>query len=162
MNTDETRIIDTYLICTVGRETFGIPIARVTDIIELQEITKIPDMPGYVSGVIDLRGQVIPILDMRLRLGMEAKEYDDRTVIVVVSSNRGLSGFTVDTVSEVQDFAREEIDSPPRFHGEGFGGYLSGIGKMEERVVMLLEMGRLLGDEEELVTATASAQDLEA
>src|SRR6056297_985281 len=101
---DEDEVLDTkYLMCKLGNEVFGIDIQHVTDIIELQRITEVPDMPPYVKGVINLRGQVIPIIDLRLRFNMEERGYDDRTVITVVKIDDLSIGFIVDTATEVQE-----------------------------------------------------------
>ncbi|MFO7730334.1 MAG: chemotaxis protein CheW, partial [Spirochaetia bacterium] len=79
--TDDEIQENKFLMCKIGNETYGIDIQHVTDIIEMQRITEVPDMPEYVRGVINLRGNVIPVIDMRLRFGMDSKEFDDRTVI---------------------------------------------------------------------------------
>ena len=106
-------------------------------------------MPDYVQGVINLRGNVIPVIDLRLRFGMEAKEYDDRTVITVVDINDFSIGFIVDTATEVQDIPEKNIDPAPQFlTGEKENMYLAVLGKLEEKVVILLDIEKLVGQEE--------------
>jgi purine-binding chemotaxis protein CheW len=138
-----------YLMCKLGNEVYGIDISYVTDIIELQTITEVPDMPDYVRGVINLRGQVIPVIDLRLRFHMEGREYDDRTVITVVNIRDTSIGFIVDTATEVQDIPGSNIDPPPSFQGgEERNAYISGLGKIEEQVIILLDVESLIHHEE--------------
>jgi purine-binding chemotaxis protein CheW len=137
-----------YLLCKLGNEVYGINITYVTDIIELQEITEVPDMPEYVKGVINLRGNVIPVIDLRLRFGMEAREYDDRTVITVVKIEESSIGFIVDTATEVEDIPEKNIDPPPTFQQSGKKKqYISGLGKTEDKVIILLDLETLVGQE---------------
>src|SRR6056297_3949646 len=133
---DEDEIQETkFLMCKLGNEVFGIDIAHVTDIIELQKITEVPDMPEYVRGVINLRGQVIPVIDLRLRFRMEPREYDDRTVITVVKIKDNSIGFIIDTATEVQDIPEKNVDPPPKFQGDAAKRkYVSGLGKVEKEV----------------------------
>lgn len=138
-----------YLMCKLGNEVYGIDIQHVTDIIELQKITEVPDMPPYVKGVINLRGQVIPVIDLRLRFKMEAREYDDRTVITVVQMQNNSIGFIVDTATEVQEIPEKNIDPPPKFQGEeAKQKFILGLGKIESEVIILLDMGKLVGEAE--------------
>jgi purine-binding chemotaxis protein CheW len=147
-----------YLLCKLGNEVYGINIIYVTDIIELQEITEVPDMPEYVQGVINLRGNVIPVIDLRLRFGMEPREYDDRTVITVVKIDESSVGFIVDTATEVQDIPEKDIDPPPTFRKSGAGTqYISGLGKTEEKVIILLDLQSLMV-QEDLESMHAEAQ----
>jgi purine-binding chemotaxis protein CheW len=138
-----------YLMCKLGEEIFGIDIRYITDIIELEKITAIPDVPGYVRGVINLRGQVIPIIDIRLRFNMEERSYDDRTVITVVNIHDRSVGFVVDTATEVQDIYKQDISPPPEFRARaGKEQYINGLGKFEDQVVILLDMEKLVGEKE--------------
>jgi len=146
-----------YLMCKLGAETFGIDISHVTDIIEVQKITAVPDLPEYVQGVINLRGRVIPIIDLRLRFAMDKRDYDDRTVITVVDI-RGISiGFLVETATEVLDIPEKDIDPPPRFAGNGEReNYISGLGKTGEEVTIILDMAKLVsGEELDILTRAA-------
>ena len=119
----------------------------------MQKITEVPDMPEYIKGVINLRGRVIPVMNLRLRFGMEEKEYDDRTCIVVVEVDKSSMGFIVDTVAEVFDIPEVDIEPSPSFkENNGRGHYISGIGKVENRVTILID-SRLILQEKEHVTA---------
>lgn len=139
-----------YLLCKLGAEVYGVDISVVTDIIELQKITAIPDMPDYVKGVINLRGQVIPVIDLRLRFLMEERIYDDRTVITVVKLKGRSIGLIVDTTTEVQDILHKDISPAPNFHRDKDAArqFVSGLGKLGEQVVIILDMLRLIDSEE--------------
>jgi purine-binding chemotaxis protein CheW len=147
--TDEDVQENKYLLCRLGDENYGIAIRYVTDIIELQEITEVPDMPEYVQGVINLRGNVIPVIDLRIRFGMEPREYDDRTVITVVNIEDYSIGFIVDTVTEVQDIPEQQIDPAPNFSSSAEQEkYIAGLGKTEEQVIILLDIEKLTARKE--------------
>jgi purine-binding chemotaxis protein CheW len=144
---DDEVLENKYLMCKLGNEVYGIDIKHVTDIIELQKITEVPDMPDYVKGVINLRGQVIPVIDMRLRFKMQEREYDDRTVITVVQIQDNSIGFIIDTATEVQDIPEKDIDPPPKFQGdESKQKYIFGLGKVESDVIILLDIEKLVGE----------------
>lgn len=147
--TDDEIHENKFLMCKIGKEIYGIDIQHVTDIIELQRITEVPDMPGYVKGVINLRGNVIPVIDMRLRFGMDSKELDDRTVITVVNIKNYSIGFIVDTATEVQDIPEKNIDPTPTFQeSREKNKYIAGLGKHDDQVIILLDMEKLVGREE--------------
>ena len=147
--TDDEVQENKFLMCKLGNEMYGIDISHVTDIIELQKITEVPDMPEYVRGVINLRGQVIPVIDLRLRFRMEPREYDDRTVITVVQIRDASIGFIIDTATEVQDIPEKDIDPAPSFHGnEEKQKYVAGLGKVGEQVTILLDVDKLVEEGE--------------
>ncbi len=138
-----------FLLFRLGEEVYGINIMSVTDIIEIQKITEVPEMPNYIRGVINLRGQVIPVMDLRLRFRMEFREYDDRTCIIIVSINDNPLGFIVDTVSEVQDIAQKHIDPAPSFKSDSSkDDYILGLGKIEDEVRILLDVEKIARQEE--------------
>lgn len=146
---EEDTLANKYLLFNLGRESYGIGIANVTDIIEMQKITDVPDMPKFVRGVINLRGKVIPVIDLRIRFGLEEREYDDRTCIIIVHIHGASLGFIVDTVSEVHEILPKNIDPPPSFKGGGLKErYISGLGKIGEEVKILLDVDRILKEEE--------------
>lgn len=138
-----------YLFFRIGKESYGIGIRHIIEIIELQKISAVPDMPRYVKGVINLRGKVIPIVDLRLRFDIEERAYDDRTCIVVSELDRVLIGFVVDTVEEVLEITEANIEPPPRFKTvSGRERYISGMGKVGEAVKILLDVERIIREEE--------------
>ena len=149
VETEDEVLENKYLMCKLGNEVYGIDIQHVTDIIELQKITEVPDMPPYVKGVINLRGQVIPVIDLRLRFRMEERAYDDRTVITVVQIRNNSIGFIIDTATEVQDIPEKDIDPPPKFQGEeAKQKYIFGLGKIDSEVIILLDIEKLMGEAE--------------
>jgi len=133
-----------YLTFKVGDEEYGIDIRNVTEIIGIQNITELPDTPPYVKGVINLRGKVIPVVDVRLRFHIEELAYNDRTCIVVVNMNEMSVGLIVDTVSEVMDIPAENIESPPRVSSKSGSMYIQGFGKVGDDVKILLDTQKLL------------------
>lgn len=130
----------TFEIANVG---YGIEICHVIEIIGVQEVTKVPNFPSYVIGVINLRGKVIPIIDVRNRFGMEHREYDDRTCIIVVNVGDVLTGMVVDKVSEVVTISPEKIEPAPKTGAES-SLYVQGLGKIGDQVLVLLKVAALL------------------
>lgn len=138
-----------YLFFRISKESYGIGIRHIIEIIELQAISSVPDMPSYVRGVINLRGKVIPIVDLRLRFGMEERVYDDRTCIIVTDIDKVLIGFIVDTVEEVMEILENAIEPPPRFKSaSGHERYISGMGKVGNSVKILIDVEKIVRDEE--------------
>jgi purine-binding chemotaxis protein CheW len=140
---------DKYLTFVISKEDYGIEIRYVTEIIGIQEITDVPDMPNYVKGVINLRGKVIPVMDVRLRFGVEERLYDDRTCIVVININEQPVGLIVDRVLDVLDIQKSEIEPPPRMRKGMSNRFVQGMGKSGDHVKILLNANKLLFDEEE-------------
>ncbi len=142
---------DKYLTFAIGQEDFGIEIRYVTEINGIQGITVVPDMPHYVKGVINLRGKVIPVMDIRLRFGVDERSYDDRTCIIVININEQPVGLIVDRVLEVLDIQKSEIEPPPIMKKGKSNRFIHGMGKVGDQVKMLLNANKLLFDEEEIV-----------
>ena len=146
---EETSLTDKYLLFNLGNEEYGIDISRVTGIEELQKITRVPDMPEYMKGVINLRGRVIPVIDLRLRFGMEERAYDDRTCIIVCDVQDMTIGLIVDTVTVVSDIEERDIEPPPSFKTEsGKERYISGLARIDDEVKILLNVEKILKEEE--------------
>jgi purine-binding chemotaxis protein CheW len=145
---DEDTQKDKYLTFTVGKEDYGIEITHVTEIIGVQKITDVPDMPAYIKGVINLRGKVIPVIDVRLRFRMPEREYDDRTCTVVVSVNGTPIGLVVDTVKEVVDIPENQIELPPEVAESSTQRYIKGLGKIGDDVKILLDVEKLVRNED--------------
>jgi len=138
-----------YLTFRLGEEEYGIAIKFVKEIIGIQKITNVPKVPDYFKGIINLRGLVIPVLDVRLRIGQDFKEYDDRTCIIVIETSSHLVGLIVDSVSEVLSINDEDISSIP----EGFSqNYLMGIGKTSTGVKLLIDCDKLLQNDLEVLS----------
>ncbi len=141
-----------YLTFTLDEEEYGIGILKVKEIIGMMDITSVPRTPEFVKGVINLRGKVIPIVDLRLKFGMEAIPYSERTCIIVVEidSNEAtvLIGIVVDAVSEVLNVNEEEIEDAPAFGTKLDTDYILGMAKMEGGVKILLNIDKVLSTKE--------------
>ncbi len=141
-----------YLTFLLGEEDYGISIVEVKEIIGIMQITHIPKMAEYVKGVINLRGKIIPVVDLRIKFGLEEREYDDRTCIIVgeVLSEEGvrLIGFIVDEVSEVLDILPQNMEKISEYASEQSQEFLKGLGKVNDKVVMLLDCGSIFGDDD--------------
>ena len=136
-----------FLTFFLGREEYGIEILKVREIIGLMDITSVPRTPEAVLGVINLRGKVIPVIDLRLKFGMPSVERTEETCIIVVEAGELEMGAVVDKVSEVSDIASDEIEATPSFGEEVNTDYILGMGKTEGRVKLLLDIDRALKTE---------------
>jgi len=143
---DEDTQQDKFLTFVLHQEEYAVEIRYVTEIIGIQNITGVPDMPAYIKGVINLRGKVIPVMDVRLRFGLEERAYDDRTCIVVICVKDHLVGLIVDSVSEVLDIPKENVEPPPKGTSGETSRFIQGMGKVGERVIMILNASQLLFD----------------
>jgi len=140
---------DKFLTFSLGTEVYGIEIKFVTEIIGMQFVTEIPDLPEYVKGIINLRGKIIPVIDVRLRFKKVYREYNDRTCIVVVDIKDVTVGLIVDAVDEVLIIGEQEIVLPPQFdNGSYHQHFIKGIGKVGKDVKLILDSDRLLSDNE--------------
>ncbi|MDR3211303.1 MAG: chemotaxis protein CheW [Planctomycetota bacterium] len=152
---DEDALKDRYLTFHLGDEDYGLEIRHVTEIISIQKITDVPDLPDFVKGVINLRGQVIPTLDLRLRFGLPAKDYDERTCVIITRMNDIPVGIIVDTVNEVMNIPSETISPPPSVQKGAAHRFVEGLGRVGDSVKILLNAEKLLhGDELELLEAS--------
>ena len=141
---DEDTQKDKFLTFKVGTEEYGLEICYVTEIIGIQKITEVPDMPDFVKGVINLRGKVIPVMDVRRRFKLEDREYDEKTCIVVVNVEDSSVGLVVDTVEEVADIPENQIEPPPNVTGGNKQLFIQGLGKMGDQVKIILNADKLL------------------
>lgn len=138
-----------YLTFTLGTEEYGIVITKVREIIGIMEITAVPHTPDFIKGVINLRGRVIPIIELRMKFGMELKEYDDRTCIIVVDvpgpNGTVQVGMLVDSVSEVINIASQDIEPPPDFGVATDAENIIGMGKIKGQLKILLDVDQVIG-----------------
>lgn len=132
----------------LGSEEYGVHIMKVQEIIRIQEITRVPQMLSFIEGVINLRGNVIPVIDLRKRFEMEARPHDDDTRIVIVNVAGRVLGVVVDQVLEVLRISSDQIDPPPPIIAGLGKEYLQGVGKLNERLLILLDLDRVLSAEE--------------
>ena len=144
-----------FLIFSVGKEDYGIEIRFVTEIIGIQDITEVPELPNYVKGIINLRGKIIPVMDVRLRFKREPKEYNDRTCIIIIDIKDISVGLIVDKVCEVLTIEEENVVPPPDIKAGFHNRYVKGIGKVGSEVKLLLDCDKLLNDDE--ITGMAEA-----
>lgn len=143
----EDTLKDRFLTFRIDGESYGIEIMFVTEIINLQPITKVPELPEYIMGITNLRGKIIPVMDVRLRFKKAYREYNDRTCVIVIDINDTSIGLIVDSVSEVLTIPEEEIVPPPEFNKTS-NKFIKGIGKVEGGVKLLIDCNRLLDEEE--------------
>lgn len=144
LDDEEDNIDNTYLTFNVAEEEYAVHVRHVTEIVRLQKSFAVPDVPTYIRGVINLRGKVIPLLDVRTRFGLAEAEYSDRTVIVVLEVGETATGLVVDGVSEVAEITPENIDTKAALGRERNGSLVSGMGKRAERVSFILDVPYLL------------------
>ncbi|HAN09618.1 MAG TPA: chemotaxis protein CheW [Clostridiales bacterium] len=137
-----------FLTFAIGHEYFGIEIQYVKEIIGIQPVIEVPEVPNYVKGIINLRGSIIPVIDVRLKFKKEFLEYNDRTCIIVIEIKNILIGLIVDQVAEVLKIADENIVSPPDFKTGFHQKYIKGLGKVGNEVKLLLDCEMILDEDE--------------
>ena len=141
-----------YLTFKLSAEEYGLEILKVQEIIKMMEITQVPRTPDFVRGVINLRGKVIPVVDLRLKFGMEAKDTTDKTCVIVVQVRRNdasvTMGIIVDEVSEVLDIATGEIEAAPSFGANVDTRFILGMAKTKGGVKILLDINKVLASDE--------------
>jgi purine-binding chemotaxis protein CheW len=137
-----------YLVFSLGNEEYALAARYVSEIVGMQHITVVPNLDRHVRGVINLRGKVIPVVDTRLRFGLEAREYDDRTCIILTQDDEyGMTGLIVDAVVEVADIHEEQISPPPKTIKGSRSRYIQGMARQTENVRMILDLRSILDDE---------------
>ena len=144
----------------VGDEEYGLDILRVKEVIRIREISRLPKAPSFVKGIINLRGDVIPIIDLRDKFGLEHKEYTAMTRVIVVDVEEKLVGMVVDAASQVVRIPADQIDPPPPLVGGLSAEYIRGIGKLDESLVILLRIDKILSTEEKLELEKLEEQQL--
>ncbi len=144
---NEVRILQ-LVTFKLGSEEFGVDILKVQEINRMMNITKIPNAPTFVEGVINLRGKIIPIVDLRKRLGFKDKAYDKSTRIIVVELDGLVLGFIVDSVSEVLRVPDNTVEPPPSMVAGIESEYIEGVGKLDDRLLILLELKKIFSSPE--------------
>lgn len=143
-----------FLTFTLGNEEYGVPVLKVREIIKVMDITQVPQVPPHVLGVINLRGKVIPVIDLRRKFGFAATEYTERTCIIVADVElapvRVMMGIVVDSVSEVLNVSDAEMEETPDFGGRATTDYILGLAKVKGTVKILLDLDRVLGSDGQL------------
>lgn len=146
-----------FLTFFLGQEEYAIEILKVQEIIGLMTITPVPKMPDYIRGVLNLRGKIVPVMNLRTRFGLEEIEDTDETCIIVIQQGQYLMGILVDKVSEVVDIETEDIEDVPSVGVAEQSEYLAGIGKVKDSVKMILEVHKVLFDVPDVVMESQSA-----
>ncbi len=144
--THEETIQDRYLTFLLGDQFFGVPISDVVQIIGMQPITTVPEFPTYAKGIINLRGSILPVIDLNLRFGRDETQYSERTCIIVIGIRSYHVGFIVDAVDEVCDIAEQDIQPPPSMGKHKTSDYISGIGRHAQGVTLLLNTQNVLSE----------------
>jgi purine-binding chemotaxis protein CheW len=159
MSATVTSVSGKFLTFQLANEEYGLEILKVRELIGIMPFTTVPQTPDYVKGVINLRGKIIPVFDLRIKLGMPESEYTSETCIIVVGVGDGLVGIIVDTVSEVVDINESEIEPTPRFGKHIETKYILGIGIKDSKAKILLDIEQVLSDED-LETAANLSEGL--
>lgn len=137
------------VVFKLGEEKYGVDISQVREIIMPAQITRIPNAPEFVEGVINLRGQITTIINLRKRFGMEPKEIDNNTRIIVVENGDSVIGMMVDTVSEVKYLSREDVETlPPIITSKKEARFLTGVGKLGDELIILIDLNKVLSEDE--------------
>jgi len=141
-----------YLTFNLATEQYGLDILKIQEIVGMLKVTRVPRTPVFIRGVVNLRGKVIPVVDLRLKFGMEGVQDTEKTCIIVTQIHRNSQqvtmGIIVDEVSEVIDIASDQLENPPEFGGDVNTQFLIGLGKIGQKVVMLLDVDKVLSGEE--------------
>ncbi|MBT3877746.1 MAG: chemotaxis protein CheW [Candidatus Scalindua sp.] len=147
--TEKKNVIEgKFLTFALSNEEYGIEILRVREIIGLMDITTVPQTPDYMKGVINLRGKVIPVIDLRLKFSMQEEIHTQETCVIVVEVNNTSIGIIVDSVSEVLDIKSGDIEETPSF-GQGIDtNFIMGLGKVKEQIIILLDIESVLSSDE--------------
>jgi purine-binding chemotaxis protein CheW len=148
---------DQFLTFILHDEEYGIEILRVQEIKGYTKVRPIPNAPAYIKGAMNLRGTVVPVVDLRIRLGMPEAEYNQFTVIIVVSVGTKIVGLVVDAVSDVLNITPDQIDQTPEIAGDVEASFFHGMGKVGEKLVLLLDVDHLLAGEKAEVVEPAAA-----
>jgi purine-binding chemotaxis protein CheW len=147
-NVVESSLADKYLTFIIDNQDYGIEIKYITEIISIQPIIKVPDIPDYVKGIINLRGRVIPIIELRIRFKKESVEYSDKTGIVVIDIDDKLIGLIVDCVNDVVTIPNNDMAESSIINKDFKNGYINGFGKIEGNIILLLDCEKILTYEE--------------
>jgi len=137
-----------YLTFILDNQYFAIPIKNVMEIISMQDPTEMPDFPPYVKGIINLRGKIIPLIDLRTRFHRSECEYNERTSVIVVKVREFDVGFIVDEVDEVIDLSKSQIAPPPNMSSEIQNRYIIGVGKYADKIILILDSNKVLSEDE--------------
>jgi purine-binding chemotaxis protein CheW len=170
MASESDNIENLYLTFEVARETYAVNISHVTEIVGMQRISAMPDVPDFIRGAMNLRGKVIPVMDVRLRFGLPWQNYDDRTTIIVLNLNGSPTGLVVDKVTDVLAIAPDSIEPPTHWHSGGAKaegnkeqhGVVKGLGRHQDGVSIVLDVPRLLSEKDLFLNLPAKSAQAES
>jgi purine-binding chemotaxis protein CheW len=137
-----------FLAFTLGAEEYGVDIQKVQELRGYDPVTRIANAPAYIKGVVNLRGVIVPIIDLRIKLGLGTPSYDQFTVVIILTVCDKVMGIVVDSVSDVTTLAREQIKPPPELGMASDASYLTGLGTLGDRLLLLVDIDRLVSDAE--------------
>ncbi|MBI5893038.1 MAG: purine-binding chemotaxis protein CheW [Deltaproteobacteria bacterium] len=150
-----------YVTFGLNDEIFAIDALNVQEIIELANITRVPQLPEFLKGVINLRGTIIPVIDLKLKFGMSSIEYKKHTCIIVAEFSGGVMGLIVDAVSDVLNLSQEAISNTPSFGAKVKTDFIKGMAKVDNNLVIVLDVDKVLTSEETSVIAEAAASNVQ-
>ncbi len=166
MQTTEDVVQSQYLTCRIADEEYGVGILEAREILEYETLTKIPNAPPFIRGVINLRGSVVPVVDLAVKFGQDARPLNRRTCIVIVETGAAdgdtVVGLVADSVSQVIELAPDEIEPPPSFGTQAREEHVRGLGRSGNRFVLLLALDRVLADTALAAITAEAAADGEA
>ena len=146
--TNENDDVVQWVTFRLANETYGINVMQVQEVLRVSEIAPVPGAPHYVLGIINLRGNVVTVVDTRIRLGLETSELTDSTRIVIIEGSKHVVGILVDCVAEVVDLAASEVESAPNVGNEESARYIQGVASRGDELLILVDLNKLLTDEE--------------
>lgn len=145
---DDDTMESIYLTFALEERDYGLEVRHVIEIVGLPAVTAVPDMPNFVKGIINLRGRVIPVMDMRLRFRIPETEYHDRTCVIIVNLNERLAGLIVDAVREVYRIPADQMEPAPRMGNMAGSRYIKAVGKVGDEVKLILDIDHLINEDE--------------
>ncbi|MBE7412508.1 MAG: chemotaxis protein CheW [Leptospiraceae bacterium] len=145
---EEDTLENKYLVFVCDKKLYSLEIRYVTEIVAMQPITEVPNLPPSIMGIINLRGKVLPVLDVRIRFNVAKREYDERTCIIIASMDNSSIGLIVDAVNEVEFIPESEIEPPPKMGDSINSKFVKGIGKSGEEVKIILDLKNLIHESE--------------
>ena len=140
--------VSQYVTFRISKEIYGVDVARVQEVLNLVEITYMPNFSSFMKGVIDLRGDIVPLIDMRMKFKIEEKEYDENTAIVIVELHDKLFGMIVDTVLDVVNLSIDEVSESDNLSDEHEREFVKGIGRINDNLIIVLDVNKLLSNDD--------------
>lgn len=140
-----------HLTFTIDKMIYGVPLEHVIEILSIQAITHVPGVPSYIKGIINLRGNIVPVIDMRLKFNLEAQDYSERTCIIVIDVRETQAGLIVDQVNEVLSLAGDALENIPDFQDLNKDHYISSIGKHQDAMILNLDCERILSHDVQIL-----------